>query len=128
MADTYVLAGKIPVKCDDLRIWAHSYEKEANWRRVAEDTIGHAYISTVFLGIDHAFGKGPPLLFETMVFGGALEDEQDRCSTWAEAEVMHARMLERVRSVIVVEPTAAVSPPSEPPPPAAAPPARPGRT
>lgn len=25
-------------------------------------------VSTVFLGIDHSFGFGPPLLFETMVF------------------------------------------------------------
>lgn len=26
------------------------------------------WISTVFLGIDHSFGQGPPLVFETMVF------------------------------------------------------------
>ena len=29
------------------------------------------FISTVFLGIDHNFNlEGPPLLFETMIFGG----------------------------------------------------------
>lgn len=26
------------------------------------------WVSTIFLGLDHSFGPGPPLLFETMVF------------------------------------------------------------
>ena len=39
--------------------------------------------STVFLGLDHQLTEdGPPLLFETMVFGGPLSGETDRCSTW----------------------------------------------
>jgi hypothetical protein len=34
------------------------------------DTLGRKWIvSTVFLAIDHSFGSGPPLIFETMVFG-----------------------------------------------------------
>jgi hypothetical protein len=35
------------------------------------------------------WGKGDPLLFETMIFDGNNEDYQTRCSTWAEAEQMH---------------------------------------
>ena len=57
--------------------------------------VGHVEISTVFLGLDHQFGDGPPLLFETMVFGGPLDETQERCSTWAEAEIMHEQMIKR---------------------------------
>ena len=66
--------------------------------RVAETIIGPVHISTVFLGIDHRhFGDGPPLLFETMIFGGTLDHFQNRCSTWDEAEAMHAEAVELVR-------------------------------
>jgi hypothetical protein len=43
--------------------------------------------------------KGNPVvLWETMVFGGKLDQEQDRCSGSREqAEAMHARMVERVK-------------------------------
>lgn len=69
-------------------------------RRVALTEIGSVQISTVFLGLNHAWDDGPPMLFETMVFGGPLSDEQDRCSTYDEAEAMHERMCERVRQSI----------------------------
>ena len=54
-------------------------------------------ISTVFLGIDHQFGDGPPLLFETMVFGGSLDQEQRYYTTWDEAVAGHAAMVARVK-------------------------------
>jgi hypothetical protein len=43
--------------------------------------------------MDHQFGDGAPLLFETMIFGGIWDEKeyQERCSTWDEAEEMHAR-------------------------------------
>jgi len=68
-------------------------------RTVARVTIGDYLISTVFLGLDHQFeDDGPPLLFETMVFGnGPLDERQERCTTWEEAEVMHEKMCEDVR-------------------------------
>lgn len=93
----YILKDKKPVKATH-----HEYEefvsKEGS-RRVALDDINGATVSTVFLGIDHRYGPdGPPVLFETMVFGGELNQEQERCFTWDEAEMMHARMVERVRN------------------------------
>ena len=51
----------------------------------------------VFLGLDHSFGSGPPLLFETMVFGGPLDEEMDRYTTWDEAEAGHKAMVKRVQ-------------------------------
>lgn len=69
-------------------------------RRIALTEIESVQISTVFLGLNHAWDDGPPMLFETMVFGGPLSEEQDRCSTYDEAEAMHERMCERVRRAI----------------------------
>ena len=58
-------------------------------------------ISTVFLGIDHRFfAKGPPILFETMVFGGPLDQEQVRYVSWDDAEVGHKAMVRRVRAAL----------------------------
>lgn len=45
-------------------------------------------------------GFGPPILFETMVFGGPLNEEQVRYVTWDEAERGHAEMVARVRAAI----------------------------
>jgi len=46
-------------------------------------------ISTVFLGLDHGHG-GKPLWFETMVFGGVLDQLQERYATWDQAAAGHA--------------------------------------
>lgn len=54
-------------------------------------------VSTVFLGMDHSFGGGPPLLFETMIFGGNHDRYHERYSTWAEAEAGHEKALRLAR-------------------------------
>ena len=101
----YILEGKTPVIEPDVLKWATWYQT-AN-RRVRQDTatvrvdgekVGEVRVSTIFLGIDHAFDGGPPMLFETMIFGGPCDQEQDRCATWEAAEKMHEKMMERVRS------------------------------
>lgn len=104
MSDKYILEGKTPVPCDDLMTWARWMEKanrtvrkDTATVRVAGEPVGEVRVSTVFLGLDHSFGEGPPLLFESMIFGGPLDQEQDRCSTWEAAEKMHEKMMERVR-------------------------------
>ena len=68
----YILDGKTPVLCDDVLKWATFFEKASN-RIVCKTEIGNAIVSTVFLGLDHSWGGGPPLLFETMVFGGSFD-------------------------------------------------------
>lgn len=48
--------------------WAE-LSADREYKRVAEATLSDGtWISTVWLGIDHQFGDGPPLIFETMVF------------------------------------------------------------
>jgi len=63
-----------------------------NWRRI--------FVSTVFLGIDHAFGAGPPLLFETMVFNGPLTDTQIRYADWDSAAAGHLELVTSVRAAL----------------------------
>jgi len=98
MTDTYILDGHVPVRVE-MPEWAKWYEFAQ--RHVRQDHFGDIYISTVFLGLDHSFGKGPPLLFETLVFGGELNGEMDRYSTWDEAEAGHDRMIERVVAAMI---------------------------
>jgi len=95
MTDKYVLDGKYPRKVEDLLEWAKLFETTD--RIVAEDWIGDVRISTIFMGLDHRFGAGPPLLFETMIFEGD-KDYQTRCTTWVQAEAMHVKAVAFARS------------------------------
>jgi hypothetical protein len=76
---------------------------ENNKRHVADETIEGVRISTVFLGLDHRFHEpGPPILWETMIFGGPLNEEANRCTGSREqAEAMHAEMVARVRASLI---------------------------
>lgn len=94
MSGKFILDGHEPVACDDLMEWGRWFETAD--RIVAKDTVGDVEVSTVFLGLDHSFGEGNPLLFETMVFNGSLNEEMNRYCTWEEAEAGHAAMVERV--------------------------------
>ncbi|MDX1247536.1 hypothetical protein GHK05_20720 [Sinorhizobium meliloti] len=68
-------------------------------------------VSTVFLGLDHQFGRGPPLLFETMAFrkGGGDCEQCERYSTWDDAEAGHAAMVRRLQRQEVEAPTGSPS-------------------
>jgi len=82
------------VPCD-LMTWARRLESTN--RIVQQDTIGGVFVSTVFLGLDHNFGHGPPLLFETMIFDGFHDNYQERYSTYDEAIEGHARAMDVAR-------------------------------
>ena len=81
----YILRGKRAVPIT-LHEWAASPFKH---RIIHQTTLGGVLVSTVFLGLDHQLGEGPPLLFETMVFNGPGHEYQERYSTWDEAEAGH---------------------------------------
>lgn len=104
MSDWYELIGQTPVKIEgDIIECAMRYE--AMDRRVAQTTLfDMCRVSTIFLSLDHSWGGGPPVLFETMAFWrGGHGDEQMRCCTWLEAQRQHAEMCaEVVRPAYVV--------------------------
>lgn len=87
-----------PVDCD-LLTWARWMETAE--RHVADDHVGTFRVSTVFLGFDHRIlGEGPPLLWETMIFGPRhhqLDSRQRRYSSRAAALEGHAQALTLVR-------------------------------
>jgi len=65
-------------------------------------TKGQVHVSTVFLVVDHSFGGGVPILFETMVFGYSKDDDDDyyqwRYHTEEAARRGHRIILEAVRA------------------------------
>jgi hypothetical protein len=82
--------------------WIRLFEANDS-RRVAQDTLADGTrISTVLLGLDHSFGHGPPLIFETMVFPNRSYDEQDanRYTTLADAVAGHDSMVEKWRAIV----------------------------
>ncbi len=107
---------------DWARLRAYDEKRDAGYVRVAEDTVGKYWISTVWIGMNHSFSAGPPLIFETMVFDKSApkpkwpperDDDSDeyeitsstdldmeRYSTEKEAIEGHERMVEKVRLIV----------------------------
>jgi hypothetical protein len=78
--------------------WMQKNDRHVGYTELAD---GIVYVSTVFLGIDHNhWGKGPPILFETMVFGLTMEDGdmQWRYSSWDDAETGHKATVKKVKA------------------------------
>lgn len=84
--------------------WERFVGRDDDPKRVAftEIEATQVSVSTVFLGIDHNFlRKGPPVLFETMVFGPSMRDDpfdiMRRYHTWDEALAGHYDIVATVR-------------------------------
>jgi hypothetical protein len=94
----YILEGHTPVPIEDIDHWSWwCFGPGApSRRRVAEEAVGEVWVSTVFTGAATGI-RSPPDLFETMVFGGALDQMQWRYATWEEAEAGHAQVVLLVR-------------------------------
>lgn len=96
MNDKYILdANGNPQPCD-LETWAKWFEKAQ--RHVAIDNIGKVVVSTIFLGLDHSFGQGKPVLWETMIFGGPHDQYMDRYTSKEEAIAGHAKAVAMVKA------------------------------
>ncbi len=94
----YILKNKRVVKVEDVIEWSDWFETAD--RIVKQTKLKNGYrVSTVFLGTDHSFTGGPPLLFETMVFKGKdwSNLDMDRYSTWDEAVEGHKQMVKKWR-------------------------------
>ncbi len=87
-----------PIEETNLIKWAKWMENTKFNHHVADDSIGGVRVSTVFLGLDHAFSGGPPILWETQVFGGPLDGEMIRYSSRETALAGHVGLLAQVRS------------------------------
>lgn len=71
---------------------------DITYKVVKQETLPNKlWVSTVWLGLDHGFTGGKPLIFETMVFTEKRGEEQDmdRYSTLREAIAGHKRMVKK---------------------------------
>ena len=62
-------------------------------RAVKRDEIGDVTVSTVFLGLDHAWDSDIPVLWETMIFGGEHDQYQERYTSHKDALEGHKKAL-----------------------------------
>lgn len=93
-----ILVKGMVVPCEDVSAWA-------KWFKVGDRVVkktdietkdGLVTVSTVFLGLDHGFG-GPSRWFETLTFGGKLDQEMERYETISDAERGHDLWCQAVR-------------------------------
>jgi hypothetical protein len=108
----YMLNPDHSLRPAELLEWARWHEHSYEERSVGLTIVGPYRVSTMFLGLDHQFGDGPPMIFETCVFdsSASIEDSfcpgrfiehsevQDRCSTWDQAVEMHAQVVARLEA------------------------------
>jgi hypothetical protein len=83
----YKLKGKKVVPCESMEVKPSA---------VAKTQIHDVSISTIFLGLDHSYGEGPPIVFETMIFGGKFDQEQWRYSSFDDAVEGHTSAVKLV--------------------------------
>jgi hypothetical protein len=103
----YVLdADGEPLPCDDVLVWGEWFTENTAARRLAEDrhegpNAEDIRISTVFIGLDFDhLGLGPPILWETLVFGGVLDGEMRRYTSRAAAVAGHQAMCDQVTATL----------------------------
>jgi hypothetical protein len=98
MVDWYRLDGKTPVKVDNV-LEAFISPQD---RVLKQETVGDAFVSTVFLALDHRWEEDePPVLFETMIFGGEHDQYQDRYCTWDGAMEGHQKAVNLVKTKLL---------------------------
>ena len=117
----YLLHRRRVVRARSWVAWAAAFEKTE--RRVAETfLLDGSRVSTVFIGLDHAFSDGPPQVFESAVFfahestdrgapqmfnGRPLGESEifGRYSTWGAAQRGHAAIVAALRAPTFAVPT-----------------------
>lgn len=95
-----------PTSCEDIVAWDRWFATAD--RRVVYTQYRGVRISTVFLGMDHGFPaleeqstwNYRPVLWETMVFGGPLDQEMERYRSREDAEKGHARWVREAVAAI----------------------------
>ncbi len=92
MLGNYILGDDgVPVECRDILEWADWVSTHD--RTLAKTKVGYKTVSTVFLSIDHRFGPGDPILWETIIFNhdGSASIYQERYSSQEDALKGHTK-------------------------------------
>lgn len=98
----YILDEENHPVATDMLTWGRFFEDFNNRVVGYTEITSELYVSTVFLGIDHRhsfMGDGPPILFETMIFGA--DDDETYCrryATWDDAKTGHDVIVRKLRT------------------------------
>lgn len=97
MSDKYILdENGVPVLETDLLKWGRWFEKSD--RHVARTQVSDdVFVSTIFLGLDHSFSGGDPILWETLIFGGPHHGDGSRYTTREDALAGHERFVAKAQ-------------------------------
>ena len=101
MGRYYILKDDVVKEEPDFGKWVAWH---TNWyeklRCVARTSVKFGDVATVFLGVNMALAESErPLLFETRVMGGWLNDQWERHSTLEEARERHEAWVARIRAM-----------------------------
>lgn len=96
-----------PIQVENSTVWAAWFAKSHKERAIATFSLNkkgsnlNFVVCTVFLGVDHnMYDVGPPLLYETAVFGGILDGERILSATKEEAKRAHEKMIQIQKALI----------------------------
>ena len=73
-------------------------EENPERKSVKQEHIDDVFISTVFLGLDHAWDSDIPVLWETMIFRGEHDQYQERYTSYEDALEGHQIALNLVNN------------------------------
>lgn len=74
--------------------------RDRDYRVVAKDFLGDVEVCTTWLGFDHSFRGTVPVIFETFVFGGPLDQYHRRYTSEEAARNGHAKVVASVQRLI----------------------------
>ena len=103
----------------DVLAWGRNLENQ-DYRVVVQHWVRGWQVSTIWLGLDHSFGRGSPLIFETTIFppgdeagNGSIWSDQycDRYATEAAARAGHDQALSWLREKLGDDSTADIAGP-----------------
>lgn len=98
MTDYFDRDGK-PIPDDYYNTAKHGRKyKWGTEKRIGRTVVGDWTVSTVWLGLNHDYLTGVPVVFETMVFGEPYENELRRYTTEEDAMRGHLLVLDRLRT------------------------------
>lgn len=105
----YILDDDHEVKPVNMEQWTAWICLNDEKRILARTEIGAATVSTVFLGINHNYtlgflGVNEPMLFETLVFGGPMNDIMFRYTSYDAAMRGHEEACLRVHAAWIDDP------------------------
>jgi hypothetical protein len=78
----------------EMEVWSNLH-RNRDYRTVRQDRLGDVLVSTIWLGMNHAFDDNV-LIFETMIFDGERDGEQWRWTTEAEALAGHQAIMDEI--------------------------------